>query len=36
MNNYNQASILVILLKRQLSESQTKFCLKWIMMNSQD
>ena len=30
--NYNQPSFLVIPLKRLLSESRTKFCLKWIMM----
>ena len=35
-NNYNRTSILVIPLKRHLSESWKKFCLKWIMMNSRD
>ena len=34
--NYNQLSVLVIRLKRLLSESWTKFCLKWIMMKSRD
>ena len=36
MNNYNQPSILVIPLKRYLSESWKKFCLKWMIMNSRD